>query len=104
MFKHTKKGQSLVEYTVLVTVIIGVFIATAVYLKRGFQGRFKAAIDEMGEQYDPRAAAVDVGHTLSSETQTSIDVDRTTQGTWTSRVDRTVSNETMGGTITVEGY
>ena len=56
IFRRDKKGQSVLEYTVLLIVLMGAFIGIQNYMKRGVQGRWKASIDELGEQYDPRTA------------------------------------------------
>ena len=55
MFKLFKKrkGQSSVEYAVLIIVIIGALLAIQVYIKRGVQGRLKSATDDIGDQYSP---------------------------------------------------
>jgi len=47
-------------------IVIGVFIATSDYVKRGIQGRWKAAVDDLGDQYDPRTADTDITYTLVS--------------------------------------
>ena len=59
-------GQSTIEYAVLVMIIIGVFVATSNYVKRGIQGRWKAAVDDVGDQYDPRTAVTDITSSLIS--------------------------------------
>ena len=54
-----KKGQSTLEYAVLIVVIIAALIAIQVYLKRGIQGRMRESADQIGEQYSP-------GYTVSN--------------------------------------
>lgn len=53
MFKFLKKskGQSTVEYAILIIIIIGALISIQIYIKRGIQGRFKDSADNIGEQY-----------------------------------------------------
>ena len=55
MFKFLKKikGQSTVEYAILIIIIIGALLTIQVYIKRGVQGRLKSASDDIGEQYSP---------------------------------------------------
>lgn len=54
MRKHLgKRGQSTLEYAVLIVVIIAALIAMQVYLKRGIQGRMKESSDQIGEQFSP---------------------------------------------------
>ena len=47
------KGQSTVEYAILIIIIIGALLSIQVYIKRGVQGRLKSATDDIGEQYSP---------------------------------------------------
>ena len=55
MFKFLKKSkaQTATEYTTLLIIIIGALLTIQVYMKRSFQGRLKAAADDIGEQYSP---------------------------------------------------
>jgi uncharacterized protein (UPF0333 family) len=53
MFK--RKGQSTLEYALIVAVVIAGLLVMQYYVKRGFSGRMKQASDDMGEQYDPTA-------------------------------------------------
>ena len=48
-----RKGQSTLEYAVLIVVIIAALIAVQVYLKRGIQGRMRQSSDQIGEQFSP---------------------------------------------------
>jgi cytoskeletal protein RodZ len=53
MLQHLnqKRGQSTLEYAVLIVVIIGALLTLQVYIKRGVQGRLKSAADDIGDQY-----------------------------------------------------
>lgn len=51
----TKRGQSTLEYAVLIVVIIAALITMQVYLKRGIQGRVRESADQIGEAYSPGA-------------------------------------------------
>ncbi len=55
MFKLLRKmkGQSTLEYAVLIIIIIGALLSIQVYIKRGVQGRLKSATDDIGDQFDP---------------------------------------------------
>jgi len=54
MFKRLgRKGQSTLEYAVLIVVIIAALIAMQVYLKRGIQGKMRESADTIGEQFSP---------------------------------------------------
>lgn len=49
------KGQSLVEYIVLIAVVLGAFLVFQKYMARGFAGRWKSVGESMsqGRIYDP---------------------------------------------------
>lgn len=55
MFKLLRKmkGQSTLEYAVLIIIVIGALLSIQVYIKRGVQGRLKSAADDIGDQYSP---------------------------------------------------
>jgi len=59
-----KKGQSTLEYAVLIVVIIVALIAMQTYLKRGIQGRVRESSDQIGEQFSP-------GYTTSNRTMST---------------------------------
>ena len=104
MLKKMKKGQTALEYVVLLIIVIGSFVGIQNYLKRGLQGRWRDSVDSLGEQYDPRTAVSDITHTLTSTTNTSIISLDTLGGYWTKRTDRTSSSESKTGNITIGAY
>jgi hypothetical protein len=57
MFKYLnrrrQKGQSTLEYAILIIIIIGALLSIQVYIKRGIQGRLKSATDDIGTQFSP---------------------------------------------------
>lgn len=57
MFKYfnnkRKKGQSTLEYAILIVIIIGALLSIQVYIKRGIQGRMRSATDDIGDQFSP---------------------------------------------------
>ncbi len=57
MFKffiqRRKKGQSTLEYAILIIIVLAALLSIQVYVKRGIQGRFKSAADDIGEQFSP---------------------------------------------------
>ncbi|MCX5714625.1 MAG: hypothetical protein NT033_07465 [Candidatus Omnitrophica bacterium] len=60
MFIHmNKRGQSTLEYAVVIAVIVGALLATQVYFKRGIQGKFKQSADDIGAQFSPGASKYD---------------------------------------------
>ena len=48
-----KRGQSTLEYAILVVVVIMALVAIQAYLKRGIQGRMKDSADQIGDQFSP---------------------------------------------------
>ena len=52
----THRGQSTVEYAVVITVIIAALLAMQIYIKRGAMGKLKDATDQIGEQFSPASA------------------------------------------------
>jgi len=48
-----KNGQSAVETVTLAIIVMGAILVGGIYVKRGIQGRWRAAVDEIGDQYDP---------------------------------------------------
>ena len=51
--KRRRKGQSTLEYAVLIIIIIGALLTIQVYIKRGIQGRLRSATDDIGDQFTP---------------------------------------------------
>ena len=51
--RRKKRGQSTLEYAILIVVVIGAFLAMQQYIKRGLQGRLKSAADDVGDQFSP---------------------------------------------------
>ena len=50
-YLNQKRGQSTLEYAVLIVIIIGALLTIQIYIKRGVQGRLKSAADDIGDQY-----------------------------------------------------
>lgn len=90
-------GQSITEFITLITIVIAVFVAMQIYIKRGIQGRWKAAIDDLGEQYDPLAANSNLRTLLISATNTDVITSNDIDGYWTKRTDHTISTERKEG-------
>ncbi|MBU1998968.1 MAG: hypothetical protein ABIG46_00680 [Candidatus Omnitrophota bacterium] len=54
MFRRlNRRGQSTLEYGVLVAVIVAALLAMQTYFKRGLQGRIRQSSDDVGEQFSP---------------------------------------------------
>jgi len=72
LLRSRRKGQTVVEYTMLLIIVLGAFVGGSNYFKRGIQGHWKEAMDDLGDQYDPRFANTSVRHTLLSNVKTNI--------------------------------
>jgi len=102
---HNRRGQSILEYTVIIVIILGVMIAMKDYVKRGIQGRWKSAADDVGEQYDPQAVTSNITYATQVNSQSIVTVvngsdgstGTTQQGQWTNRVDMSNSLDTKTG-------
>ena len=66
--KRKRKGQSTLEYAVLIIIIIGALLTIQVYIKRGIQGRLRSATDDIGDQFAPGNTNYTMTTTTHSET------------------------------------
>lgn len=69
-----KKGQSTLEYGVIIAVIVAALVAMQTYVKRGIQGKMRQSADDIGEQFSP---GYTTGH---SATTTSVSSSETVTG------------------------
>lgn len=99
--RFSKKGQSALEFTILLMIVIGVFIAMQFYVKRGIQGRWKSSLDDFGEQYDPRLTNANVVTRILTNSATQIQVISDVAGYWTRRLDNSQSLTTVNGSTAV---
>lgn len=104
MLRMNKKAQTAIEYVILLVILIGAFLGISNYFKRGVQGRWKAAVDDLGDQYDPRAACGAVTHRLDSTTFTQIYTMNTGAGYWTARTDESNMTERVTGSTAAGAY
>ena len=65
--KKRQKGQSTLEYAILIIIIIGALLSIQVYIKRGVQGRLKSATDDIGTQFSPGNTNVVMKTTTNSK-------------------------------------
>ena len=107
---RNRKGQTILEYTVIFIIILGVMIAMKDYIKRGIQGRWKSATDDFGEQYDPQSVNSNIVYATQVNSNSAVTVtngdcgaacQQDEQGQWTSRVDMSNAVETKTGSTQV---
>ena len=93
--KKREKGQSTLEYAILIIIIIGALLSIQVYIKRGIQGRLKSATDDIGDQFSPGNTNVVKTMTTSSEsrdtfeagvTKSVLEIDEVTTDTMDSNI------------------
>lgn len=82
----TKKGQSTLEYALIITVVIAALLAINVYMKHGVQGRLKESADDIGKQFDAGGNYSSSWKTLSTGQSNTTEVRDTTNGTITSTI------------------
>lgn len=87
-----KRGQSTLEYGVIIAVIVGALIIMQVYIKRGVQGRLRQATDDIGEAFSPGATTYT--HTTNSTVNSTEYITPTqwSTGEWVSDT-QTLSNQ-----------
>ena len=102
-FSDRASGQSTLEFTILIIIIIGVFLAVSDYVKRGIQGRWKSAVDDLGDQYDPTTANTNLISTLISNSDMQIStINATDGGVVTFRKDSTDSLDVKQGSVVID--
>ncbi len=99
--KMHRRGQSIMEFTILLVIVIGVFIAMQLYVKRGIQGRWKSTVDDFGDQYDPRLTNSNVVYRTTGASSTQIQMIKANTGTWTRRIDNSNSVSSTQGSVAV---
>ena len=56
-----QRGQSTLEYAVLIAVVVGACLVMQIYMKRGVSGKLQEGTQRIGEQFTPYTAT----HTLT---------------------------------------
>ncbi|MFA6349799.1 MAG: hypothetical protein WCY12_02580 [Candidatus Omnitrophota bacterium] len=110
MFIHLnkKRGQSTLEYAIIIAVVVGALLAIQVYVKRGVQGRFKQAADDIGEQfsagkgtYNTTAKSYTASNEMTTASQVAVDEGSELMTTTTTNVEQTQNVDTQAN---LEGY
>ena len=98
-----KKGQSALEYTVVIVIAVAALLAMQVYIKRAFQGKLRQAADEVGGQYAPKATTSDITIKMESTIKTNTETKKvggeyvtTTTTNVESQTDTRKGYETVG--------
>ena len=90
-----RKGQSTLEYALIIAVVVAGLLLMQHYVKRGYSGRLKSASDDMGEQYDPSTYSGDIKHTQSTAFDETVKSGATTK-TYSKDERTKTGSETVG--------
>ena len=90
MFLSAKKGQSTLEYAIIIAVIAAALVAMQTYIKRGVQGKLRSSTDEIGEQYSPGQTTGSYNTTTGSTSSEVV----TAAGVTTTNISRGTQNRT----------
>jgi len=104
MLKLKRRGQTSLEYAILIIIIAGALLAVQAYFKRGVQGRWKAVVDDLGDQYDPRVTNSRIRHSLAVNTVTTIQAIDYGTGFATRRTDITNTVDSKTGSSRTAAY
>jgi len=68
-----RRGQATLEYICLLGIFVAALIATGIYVKRGFQGKYRDLGEQIGSQYSPAATTSTLtNQAISNTTSTTI--------------------------------
>lgn len=70
MIKARLKGQSLLEYSILIFCLVAALIGMQIYFKRAIQGQLRRSADDVGEQFDAKKTSSMVTYSVSGKTVT----------------------------------
>jgi uncharacterized protein (UPF0333 family) len=95
MLRLNKRGQSALEYAVLLAVIVAALVAMQVYVKRAGEGRLKESADDLGSQYEPGKTDVAEGTLTNATVQETTGTDgQTVQSTTQQKTSRWATTTT----------
>jgi len=85
---RNKRGQSTLEYALVIAAVIGALLAINAYMKRGVQGRLKESTDQIGHQFDASGDFTSAWKTEASGTTVTTEIRDTSSGATTSKVEQ----------------
>jgi hypothetical protein len=74
----TRRGQSILEYAILLAVVIAVLLIMQAFVKRGYQGSLKASSDKMGEQFSASGTTIKEEQSMNGDQNVVTEVGTTT--------------------------
>ena len=99
---NLQRGQSTLEYVILIVIVIAALLTMQMYMKRGVQGRWKSAADELGDQYDPNSTKINLVYNYDTSSSSEVKVESLPGKSEyvTMRYDNTISSESKKGVWT----
>jgi hypothetical protein len=61
------RGQSIVEYAILLGVVIAALLIMQMFIKRGYQGGLKESADKLGEQFSASGTTIHQKRTMQGD-------------------------------------
>lgn len=98
-----KRGQSTLEYALIIAVVVSALIVINLYMKKGVLGRLKESTDQVGRQFDSEGNFSNAWQTASSSSSIITESRNTTYSNTTSAGAMT-TNITQGENITRADY
>lgn len=98
--KRKQRGQSTLEYVILIIIILGALLSIQFYIKRGIQGRLKSAADDIGDQFSPGNSNVIKIVNTHSKTRDTFD----NGVTKSSMIEKETTNEYMNSFIITQNF
>jgi|GEM_PF-1174434 len=70
------EGQSLLEYSAVIVLVVIVFLGMGTYVRRGIQGLIKVTADQLGNQVNAEQTFDEDGHLITAITITRAQLDK----------------------------
>lgn len=98
-----RKGQSILEYSILLAVVIAVLLIMQAFVKRGYQGSLKSSSEKMGEQFSASGTTIKEEQAMAGDQKIITEVGTTTDmmGQF---VDKIPSDVVVSGTLAKGAY
>ncbi len=97
-----KRGQSTLEYALIIAVVVAALLAIQIYMKRGVEGKLRESTDEIGSQFAVENTTIYSDKTRRAKTVEILSAGETTvytgyNATGSAEVTTTSGNETVAG-------
>jgi hypothetical protein len=91
-----RKGQSTLEYALIIAVVVGGLMVMQHYVKRGYQGKLKSSADDMGTQFDPLSFSSTINVSQYANVTQTVENGETTTTQQADQYNKRTGNETQG--------